>query len=124
MLPDIGLKPHHNRLSNTDPGCYLSLGKSGFSSGLQDLVEELEFLSECIIFTAHVGACKRPGFESFKCIPHLSPLSCASARRGEKGIAYPISALGRDEAAKHSESHDDVNRFDAITIKIRNAVCP
>jgi hypothetical protein len=46
MLPDIGLKPRHNRLTSTDPGCYLSLGKSGFSSGLQDFVEELEFLSE------------------------------------------------------------------------------
>ena len=32
--------------------------------------------------------------------------------------------LGRDEPPKHSESHDDVDRFDAISIKIRDAVCP
>jgi hypothetical protein len=80
MLPDIGLEPRHNGLSSTDPGCYLSLGKSGRSSGLQDLVQKLEFLSERVIFAAHVGARKRPGFESFKRIPHLSPLSCAFAR--------------------------------------------
>jgi hypothetical protein len=55
MLPDIGLKPRHNRLSSTDPGRYLSLGKSGFSSGLQDLVQELEFLSE----TYHIHGARR-----------------------------------------------------------------
>ena len=32
--------------------------------------------------------------------------------------------LGRDEFPKDSESHDDVDRFDAIAIKIRNGVCP
>ena len=98
MLPDIGLEPRHHGLSSTDPGSYLSLGKSGFSSGLQDLVQKFEFLSEHIIFAAHVGACQRPGFESFKSIPHLSPLSCAFGLRemlnqlkvlaNKKDIAY------------------------------------
>jgi hypothetical protein len=98
MLPDIRLEPRHNRLSSTDPGCYLSLGKSSFSSSLQDLVQELELLSERIIFAAHVGACQRPGLESFKSIPHLSPLSCAFGLRemlnqlkvlaNKKDIAY------------------------------------
>jgi len=78
MLPDIGLEPRHNGLSSTDPGCYLSLGKSGRSSGLQDLVQKLEFFSERVIFAAHVGARKRPGFESFKRIPHLSPFYALS----------------------------------------------
>jgi len=31
--------------------------------------------------------------------------------------------LGRDEPPKDSKSHDDVDRFDAIPIKIRDAVC-
>jgi hypothetical protein len=80
MLPDIGLEPRHNGLSGTDPGCHLSLGKSGRSPGLQDLVQKLEFLTERIILAPHVGARKRPGFESSKSVPHLSPLSCAFAR--------------------------------------------
>ena len=46
MLPDVGFEPRHHRLSSTDPGCDFGLGKSGCRSGLQDLVEKLEFLSK------------------------------------------------------------------------------
>ena len=81
MFPDIGLEPRDNGLSGTDPGCYLCLGKSSRSSGLQDLVQKFEFLSERIIFAAHGGACKCPGFESSKSVPYLSPLSFTSLMR-------------------------------------------
>ena len=49
MLPYIGLKTRHNGLCNTNPGCHLSLGKSGSSPGFQNLVKKFEVLSECII---------------------------------------------------------------------------
>jgi hypothetical protein len=70
MLPYIGLKTRHNGLCSTNPGCHLSLGKSGSSPGFQNLVKKFEVLSECVILATHVGARERPVFERFKSIPH------------------------------------------------------
>jgi hypothetical protein len=104
MLPDSGLEPRDSGLSRTDPGCHLGLGKSGGGAGLQDLVQKLEFLSERVIFAAHVCACKRPGFESFKRIPHLSPFYARS--RDLECFPWGLLRL-LDELMQHHDPSSD-----------------